>query len=40
MLNRRAGAGEGAGFQNDKHDTSYNDPVDLNDNSEADDLPF
>jgi single-strand DNA-binding protein len=42
MLNRRAGtgSGEGTGFQNDKHDTSYNDPVDLNDNSEADDLPF
>ncbi|HBC37915.1 MAG TPA: single-stranded DNA-binding protein [Porphyromonadaceae bacterium] len=40
MLNRRAGSGEGTGFQNDKHDTSYNDPVDLSDNSEADDLPF
>ena len=40
MLNRRAGPGEGAGFQNDKHDTSYNDPVNLSDNSEADDLPF
>ena len=40
MLNSRAGAGEGAGFQNYKHDTSYNDPVDFNDNSETDDLPF
>jgi single-strand DNA-binding protein len=40
MLNRRTGSGEGPGFQNDKHDTSYNDPVDLSDNSETDDLPF
>ncbi len=40
MLSRRAGSGEGTGFQNDKHDTPYNEPVDLSDNSEADDLPF
>jgi single-strand DNA-binding protein len=40
MLSRRAGLGEGPGYQNDKHDLSDSEPVDLGDNSEADDLPF
>lgn len=40
MLNRKAGPGEGSVYQNNKHDTSYNNPANVSDYSEADDLPF
>ncbi len=40
MLSRRAGSGDSSGNQSDKSDSSYSEPADLSNNSEADDLPF
>lgn len=41
MLSRRSGSGnENSGYQNDKHESSFDSSADLGDNSEVDDLPF